>query len=139
MNKIVIFSVIILSCFLFVNCLSYSGYSSSKPNNISLLNGAIIIAQDNSKTYLGTICNSYNSDSIFNEYGNYGSPYSLTSIWNQNSQYGSPYSILSAFNEYTQTPPIIIKNNTIIGYVTTNRYKQGAISPYYLLQIKNNF
>lgn len=34
----------------------------------SMLNGAVIIAQDDANTYLGKIALPYDSDSIFNEY-----------------------------------------------------------------------
>lgn len=94
-----------------------------------MLDGAVIIAQDDANTYLGKITSPYDSDSIFNEYGTYGSEYSFTSIWNDYSTFGSEYSTYSPFNEYTSTPPMIIKDKRIIGYLTTNKYIQGAISP----------
>lgn len=77
------------------------------------------------KTYLGCLnCSSYDRDSIWNEYGTYGSSYNLNSIWNQYGQYGGSYSLYSPFNEYTLTPPIIVdKNGNSYGYLTANIYK----------------
>lgn len=107
-------------------------WPANSQNVCSLLNGAVIIAQDDANTYLGKIASQYDSDSIFNEYGTYGSEYSSSSIWNEYSTFGSEYSDYSPFNEYTSTPPMIIKNQQIIAYLTTNKYIQGAISPNYL-------
>lgn len=96
---------------------------------------AVIIANDGTGTFLGKITNRYDNNSIFNKYGNYGSKYNSTSIWNPYGQYGSKYSSYSAFNDYTYYPPKIIKNNKIIGYLTTNKYIQGAVNPYFLLSL----
>jgi PKD repeat protein len=72
-------------------------------------------------TYLGKLTtNEFDSDSIFNEYGTYGSKYSLQ----------------SAFNDYTFTPPYIVTSDGIIyGRLTTNKFISGAISPYSIYAI----
>lgn len=103
------------------------------------LSGASIIAQDEKQTFLGTISNEFASNSIYNEFGNYGSEFSSSSIWNEFSTFGSEFSSLSPFNEYTSTPPMIVKDNTIIGYLTINGYINGAISPYLLKSKKSDF
>ena len=95
----------------------------------SIVRGAKLIAQDNEKTYLGEITNRYASNSIFNEYGNYGSKYSSNSIWNEFTTFGSEYSYYSPFNEYTSTPPMIIKNRRIVGYLTANKTIGASVSP----------
>jgi len=83
--------------------------------------------------FLGTLStNRYDSDSIFNKYGSYGSKYSSTSIWNPYGTYGSKYSIDSAFNKYSTSPPIIVYNGQAIAYVSVNKYLSGSISPYQL-------
>jgi len=86
-------------------------------------------------TYLGKLTtNEFDSDSIFNEYGTYGSKYSSKSIWNEYGTYGSKYSSQSAFNDYTFTPPYIVTSDgTIYGRLTTNKFISGAISPYSIL------
>ncbi len=95
----------------------------------SIVNGAKIVAQDSKNTYLGKIANQYEADSIFNNYGAYGGEYSSTSIWNKYSTLGSEYSTYSPFNKYTATPPLIIKNGKIIGYLSANKNMQSSVSP----------
>ena len=93
------------------------------------LRDASIFAQDNSKTFLGVVANSYDSKSIFNEYGSYGSEYSSESIWNDYGSFGGEYSSYSPFNTYTSTPPMFIKNGKVIGYLSSNEYIEPSISP----------
>jgi hypothetical protein len=93
------------------------------------LNGAKIIAQDSENTYLGKIASKYDSDSIFNEYGSHGSKYNSKCIWNEYSTFGGQYSSYSPFNAYSSTPPMLIKNGKVIGYLSTNKYLQYTISP----------
>lgn len=97
-----------------------------------IVGGAKIISQE-SKTYLGSITNKYDSDSIFNTYGTYGSKYSSDSIMNDYGPYGGKYSSESPFNEYTSTPPYIVKNGNIIGYLTVNKYMDNALNPFVLI------
>jgi hypothetical protein len=60
-------------------------------------------------THLGRLnADRYDSESVANPYGKYGSPYSSSSTNNPYSTYGSPYSSQSASNPYTSTPPIVI-------------------------------
>lgn len=88
-----------------------------------------MLAQDGKNTYLGRITNSYDSESIFNDYGTYGSAYNSSSIWNQYATFGSEYSSHSATNQYTTTPPMIVKNRRIIGYLSANTSIRASISP----------
>ena len=90
--------------------------------------GAKLVAQDKQHTYLGKISHAYDSESIFNEYGNYGSEYYLSSIWNSYGDFGSKYSQYSVNNDYATTPPMIIKNGEIIGYLSINKYMRGAVA-----------
>jgi hypothetical protein len=82
----------------------------------------------------------YSSDSVFNEYGNYGSKYSSTSIWNSYSNWGSEYSSTSATNSYASNPPAIVDSrNNIVGYLTANKYFSNtqfgkSLSQYFWLQ-----
>ncbi|EKD94239.1 MAG: radial spoke head 1-like protein [uncultured bacterium] len=91
-----------------------------------------LFSNDGKFTYLGKVTsNTYDSESIFNEYGSYGGKYSSTSIFNEYGNYGGKYSSYSAFNEYTSTPPIIIDaNGKNVGKITMNKYLTGAISPF---------
>jgi hypothetical protein len=93
------------------------------------LDGAVIIAQDGSNTFLGRIASPFNGESIFNQFGTYGNEFSGRSIWNQFSQFGNPFSGYSPFNQFSSSPPMIIKNRRIIGYLSTNKAIAGSISP----------
>lgn len=93
------------------------------------LQGSMIFGQDDEHTYLGIIDFTNSSiESIFKIYGTYGSEYSSSSIWNEYGTFGSEYSSYSPFNEYTSTPPVIIKNRSIVGHLTENEYLSGAVS-----------
>ncbi len=87
---------------------------------------AYLVADDGE--YLGLISsNRFDSDSITNEYGTYGSKYSPTCILNQYGEYGSKYSTKSAFNKYTQNPPQIIYQGSFFAYLTVNKYLVPSI------------
>lgn len=99
-----------------------------------------IIAEDGQ--FLGKLTNNeYDTDSLLNEYGPYGSEYSPTSIFNEYGNYGSEFSALSPFNEYSSTPPKIFINGQLYGYLTENEFVAGKkIKPKGLKQwIKDNF
>lgn len=93
------------------------------------LKDSVILAQDSSNTFLGKITNSFDADSIFNEYGNYGSEYSSNSIWNEFSTFGNEFNSDSPFNEFSSNPPMIIKGGRVIAYLSANSSIQGSISP----------
>lgn len=101
--------------------------SSGESIDCYALQGALVIAHDG--TFLGKLTSEYNSDSVLNEYGEYGSDYSNTSIWNDYSEYGGQISALSPFNEFA-TPPFIIKEGRAVGKLTVNPLKNGSVNPY---------
>lgn len=102
---------------------------SANTQNLSKLNnlmGAEIIAED--ETFLGLISsNRYDEKSIANNYGPHGGKYSQYSIFNQYGPYGGKYSQYSPFNQYSSTPPKIIKNGSLLGYLTANKYLSNRI------------
>lgn len=75
--------------------------------------------------FLGALnANKYESSSIWNAYGDYGSKYSRHSIWNKYGDYGSAYSDYSPFNKYASHPPVVVdQNGNFYGYFTINRFK----------------
>lgn len=76
--------------------------------------------------YLGCFsCSPYNSSSIWNEYGTYGSEYSSNSIWNDYGRYGSEYSSASPWNKYATSgsPVLVDKAGNFYGYFTCNSYR----------------
>jgi len=94
-----------------------------------LLKGSVVIAQDSSNTFLGKITNSFDSESVFNEFGTYGNDFSSKSIWNQFSTFGNEFNGNSPFNKLSSSPPMIIKGGKIIGYLSANKSIRGSISP----------
>lgn len=92
---------------------------------------SFLLAQDGQ--FLGILSsNKYQTDSVMNEYGTYGSKYSSTSIFNQYSQYGSRYGFYSPFNPYTSTPPQIILKGQWVGLLTANTFLQNRLDPHQL-------
>ena len=92
------------------------------------LEGAKIIAEDG--TFLGTLDNSYSSDSIFNQYSDFGKEYHSDTIWNEYSDWGNDYSSMSPFNEYASTPPILLKDGEVVGKLTVKAFEYDAVNPY---------
>lgn len=90
--------------------------------------GSYLIAADGQ--YLGKITNNpYDTDSILNQYGPYGSQYSAVSIFNPYSPYGSQYGAYSINNPYCVQPPTLYINGRLVGQVTVNQHVQNRISP----------
>lgn len=77
--------------------------------------------------FLGCLNSSkYDSNSIWNEYGTYGSKYNSKSIWNDYGTYGGSYSAYSPWNSYASDPPVIVdKEGNFYGYLTINQYKSN--------------
>ena len=80
--------------------------------------------------FLGCLtCASGSVDSVFNQYGSYGSAYSSSSINNQYSKWGSPYSTVSACNQIAFNPPSIVdQTGKITGYWSLNMGQIGRIN-----------
>ncbi len=95
----------------------------------NILDGAVIIAQDGNNTFLGKVASSFDSQSIFNEFGTHGNEFSSKSIWNEFSTFGNKFNSLSPFNEFSSSPPMLIKNRKILGYLSTNKSLRASVSP----------
>ncbi len=91
--------------------------------------------------YLGCLnCDSYNTNSIWNAYGTYGSSYNSKSIWNSYGSYGSEYSSTSPFNSYASDPPVIVdRDGGFYGYFTVNEYKNKRADFKLVLIIYKNY
>ncbi|MCI1958819.1 MAG: hypothetical protein LKJ25_04245 [Clostridia bacterium] len=101
-------------------------------SNNSLKSNLLYLYSNDGKTFLGSLStNEFDSDSIWNEFGTYGSKYSSKSIWNEFGTYGSKYSSESAFNDFALTPPIIVDGNgNFVGYLTSNTSKPNGYTIY---------
>ena len=101
--------------------------------SVILISQNYTFAQGRRSKYLGRYStNRYDSDSVSNPYGQYGSSYSSKSINNPYGQYGSPYSSKSANNPYTTSAPkLYSRDGKYLGKVSKNRYDPDSISnPY---------
>jgi hypothetical protein len=84
-------------------------YSTTQPSTSAPSLSYPELYSNDGKTFLGKLTtNIYDSESIYNEYGTYGSKYSANSIWNKYGTYGSEFSDESAFNDLATKPPIIV-------------------------------
>jgi len=94
----------------------------------------------NHTVFLGCLsCSQYDSKSIWNAYGQYGSIYSSSSIWNEYGTFGSQYSFTSPWNSYSTSPPIIVDSNgNFYGYFTTNKYQPQRTKITWVLWILDN-
>jgi hypothetical protein len=89
---------------------------------------ATLLASDG--TYLGKVSsNQFDYESICNDFGAYGNPFAYVSVRNDFGPYGNPYSLKSVYNEFTSTPPRIIYQGAVVGYLTKNSYLRGALDP----------
>jgi hypothetical protein len=96
-------------------------------NIIQLLGGRIIA---NDGRFLGIISRDrFESESIANQFGEYGSRFKPYSIFNETGEYGSEYSPLSPFNEFSNTPPKIYVNDEFRAYLTVNSLKRPRLDP----------
>ncbi|BDA76497.1 hypothetical protein CAL7716_106630 (plasmid) [Calothrix sp. PCC 7716] len=93
----------------------------------------IVVANDG--TFLGVVNNdAYDSDSICNPYGRYGSPYGI-GIFNTYGRNGGAYSNIGAYSEYARKPPLLIEDGQAVAYITKNPNFQSRIDPDFLQQI----
>ncbi len=87
---------------------------------------ALLVYSDESpRVFLGCLnCSKYDSSSVWNQYGDYGSAYSVTSMHNRFGLYGGKYSALSPCNAYTSMPPLVVdRDGNYYGRLTANRYR----------------
>ena len=86
-------------------------------------------------TFLGKLTsNRFDQESIFNQFGPYGSEYSQTSVFNKFSNYGNQFSNLSPFNNFTHTPPKLYVRGKFVAYLTVNSMLSPRVDPDDLLQ-----
>ena len=122
-----------------INALLNKKFNLKESDIRSKYGESFLIANDGS--FLGKLTtNEFESDSLLNEFGPYGSEFSPKSIFNSFGTYGSEFSSESPFNEFTSTPPKIYINGNFYGYLTVNDFVSGKkINPKGIKQwIKDN-
>ncbi len=91
----------------------------------------LLFGGDKHDIFLGCMnCNKYDSDSICNQYGTFGSKYASSSIFNQYGNFGSKYSSSSPWNKYASSdsvPILVNKSGDFYGYFTINKYRHNAV------------
>ena len=83
----------------------------------------------NHDVFLGCLtCSRFDAESVTNPRGTHGSEHGYASIHNAHGIYGSRYSDTSVCNPYAQHPPLVVsEHGREIGYLTLNRFVEGAI------------
>lgn len=89
--------------------------------------GASYLQAQNGQLLGKITTNRFDKESILNKYGPFGSKYSPTSIFNKYSDYGSRYGNNSVNNPYCATPPRLVINGKVFGFVTVNRNVKNRI------------
>ena len=82
----------------------------------------MLFGNENNTKYLGCLtCSKYESDSVHNKYGQFGSKYNSDSIYNKYGQFGSKYSQYGACNPYASNPPVVVdESGGFYGYLSMN-------------------
>lgn len=79
------------------------------------------------KTYLGCICDSTDSESVFNRVGTHGSRFRTDSIWNRFSDHASRFASTSACNPYATSPPVLVaEDGRVFGELTLSKLSTNA-------------
>jgi len=94
--------------------------------------GASIMSDERNPVYLGIIADEFDPESIFNEFGKYGTPFFKYSIWNEFGTYGAGFSNYSPSNPFATNPPLIVKDKKVIGRLTVIRTIADAVDPNWL-------
>lgn len=79
----------------------------------------------------------YDSTSMCDVFGPFGSEFSSTSIFDSFSRYGSEFSDYSAFDDFANNPPILYEDDVAVAYVSTNYYFFPRVDPFYLMHLLN--
>jgi hypothetical protein len=88
------------------------------------------------KTFLGCLnCVATSTSSVCNQYGA-GSKYDSDSIWNKYGDFGSKYSEYSPWNKYSDDAPIIVdKDGNSYGYFSANKSHHDRTGITWFLRI----
>lgn len=88
------------------------------------LNGVGQIWSGNGQ-FLGVLStNQYDSNSIGNPHGMYGSQFGLYSIFNPSGLYGGTHGLYSPYNAFCLNPPVVVYQSQPVLMITRNAYAQ---------------
>ena len=96
----------------------------------------LLFGGEDHKTFLGCLnCAARDTSSVCNKYGK-GSKYDSDSIWNKYGDFGSKYSSDSPWNKFTNSAPIIVdKDGASYGYFSANKFHTDRTKIKSLVQI----
>ena len=114
---------------------SYTSSSTSSPTRSSSVSSSTDLyavgysISGGYDEYLGCwTCSEYDSESIHNDSGIYGSSYGVYSVRSSVSSYGSSYGSYSACNSYALYPPILVDgDNNIRGLLSVDKYDSDSV------------
>jgi hypothetical protein len=94
--------------------------------------------------YIGDLnTNQFDTNSVNNQFGIYGSPYGPLSINNKFGRYGNQYSNYSATNPYAMFPPLLYDSNgTYMGKLSANTFDSESVSnplSIYGIMVKSSY
>ncbi len=85
-------------------------------------------------------CSRFDRESVFNEFGPYGSRFSATSVTNRFSRYGSAFSSDSACNKFASNPPIIFDTaRRTYSELTLNAFRPYANTDPSVVSVLRNY
>jgi len=101
----------------------------------------LIFGGQNHDVFLGCLnCTKYDTNSIWNKYGDFGSKYNEKCIWNKYGSYSGKYNDTSPFNKYANYPPVLVDaEGNFYGYFTSNTYHDKATQVKLALLIVENW
>jgi hypothetical protein len=91
----------------------------------------LIFAGANHDQFLGCLtCSKHASDSVLNQWSEYGSRWSSTSIFNRWGQFGGRWATHSPCNPYSSDPPVLVdRAGNFYGYLTIGQHPQANREP----------
>ena len=112
-------------------------FSASEADARARRNESFIVADDGA--FLGSLTpNTFDQNTIHNQYGPYGNRFSQLSIFNRFGNYGSQFAQLSPYNRFSQTPPRVFVGGTFKAFLTKNQMKTPRIDPDDIVQWSNS-
>ena len=90
--------------------------------------------------FLGCLdCSRFESSSVCNRFGEFGSRFNAKSIWNRFGNYGSRFSTKSPWNKFAADPPVVVdRAGGFYGYFTANKFHNQRINGQFFLEFLNN-
>jgi hypothetical protein len=84
----------------------------------------LLFGSSDHKTFLGCLnCSQFDSGSLCNQFGQYGSQFNTGSIWNQFGHFGSKFSSDSPWNQFSTSGPVIVdRSGQFYGRFTANKF-----------------